>query len=171
MSKPVRASYCVVVADGARARFFALDPAGPRAGHAALLVEDADLINPAHHHAVGSAAMPAGEGRRAAAGGPGRNDDASDANWRREQDRRFASLVVDKMGELCQARGVNQVVMVADARMLGLLRQKTDRLAGVALHEHSRELTGLQTVAIHHHLAAVGLLPPAGTSSRAMAAR
>jgi protein required for attachment to host cells len=62
-------------------------------------------------------------------------------------------------------------VVVADARMLGLLRQKTDRLAGVELHEHARDLTGFEPVAIHSHLAAVGLLPPAGSASRAMPMR
>ncbi len=172
MTKLARASYCVVVADGARARFFALDSAaGPRSGHAALLVEHADLVNPSHSHSHGSADMPAGEGRRAAAGGPGRNDDASDASWRREQDRRFAGQVVDKMTELCAAQSANQVVVVADARMLGLLRQKTDRLAGVELHEHTRDLTGFEPVAIHNHLATAGLLPPTGSGSRAMPMR
>lgn len=172
MTKLARASYCVVVADGARARFFALDPAaGPRSGHAALLIERADLINPSHSHSNGSADMPAGEGRRAAAGGPGRNDDASDASWRREQDRRFASQVIDKMTELCGAQSANQAVVVADARMLGLLRQKTDRLTGVELHEHTRDLTGFEPVVIHSHLAAAGLLPAPGSASRPMSMR
>lgn len=172
MTKPVPASYCVVVADGARARFFTLGgEGGPRSGHAARMVEQAELVNPTHSHSHGPADLPGGDWRRASAGGPGRNDDASDANWRREQDRRFAGQLVEKLSELCQMYHATTAVMVADARMIGLLRQKADRFAGVELHEHTRDLTGFDAWAVHTHLAAAGLLPPMGMASRPVAMR
>ncbi len=172
MTKVVLPSYCVVVADGARARFFSLDPASaPRTGYHAALVERWEMMNPAHSHSHGPADLPGHDWRRAAAGGPGRNDDASDNNWRREQDRRFAADVLEKVAEMCQLWSADRAVLVADKRTLGLLRLKMNRMAGVAMVEHSRDLTGMEGPAIHAHLAAAGILPATPGEMRQVQAR
>lgn len=172
MSKLALPSYCVVVADGARARFFSLDPASaPRNGHHAPLLEHREMINPSHSHSHGPADLPGQDWRRAAAGGPGRNDDASDNNWRREQDRRFAAEVIDSMTEMCQKWGASKAVVVADKRFLGLLRPKMERVAGIELVEHSRDLTGMEAPAIHAHLAAQAMLPATPGEVRQVQAR
>ncbi|MBI5607850.1 MAG: host attachment protein [Deltaproteobacteria bacterium] len=160
MASPTRLSLGVVVADGARARFFTLDSNGmPRRGSARMLREHLDLLNPAHTHTLGHEPARGAAGRRAAAGGPGRNDDASDASWRREQDRRFAAQIAHQLEQHCREFACHDVVLVADARMLGLLRPRVDQIGGLHIAEHTRDLTHLSGADLHVHLADAGLLP------------
>lgn len=158
MAQSSRSPYCVVVADGARARFFLMHPTRPNvAGHG--MEERAGLVNNAHRHPMGSSDVPGADPHRAAAGGPGRNDDASESNWRRENDRRFAGLIVDKMLDCCHEWHAHNVLLVADKRTLGLLRPKMDRMAGLTIREYSRDLSRLEGPALYEHLNTANLLP------------
>lgn len=160
MASPTGMSLGVVVADGARARFFTMESSKlPRHRSSVTLREHSDLLNPSHTHSLGHDPARSAAGRRAAAGGPGRNDDASDANWRREQDRRFAARIAHQLEEHCREFACSDVVLVADARMMGLLRPQVDQAGGLRIAEHTRDLTHMSGADLHVHLADAGLLP------------
>ena len=152
--------WCIVVANGARARFFSLHPtARQHPPTEVVLQEQGDLLNLAGRHL---AVPPDGSGldiRRIASGGAPRNDDASVVNWKREQDRRFATQVMEKTADFARAQQASTVVIVAESRMLGLLRAKRDRLQGVQVLELTRDLSRLGVPAIYAHLRSAGLVP------------
>ncbi len=166
MPQSSRAPYCVVVADGARARFFWLHPTRARSGGNGVLEERVGIVNAAHRHPMASSDVPGADPRRAASGGVGRNDDASEANWRRENDRRFATQIVDQLLDCCHEWHTRSVIIVADKRTLGMLRQKTDRLGGLTIRELSRDLSRFDETALYAHLGAAGLLPVAPVQLR-----
>lgn len=168
MTNPARSLTCVVVADGARARFFAFHPPRARLAAGGVLEERAGLVNAAHRHPGPAGDAHGADSRRAAAGGPGRNDDASEANWRRENDRRFAGQIVDQLLDCCHTWPARQVLLVADKRTLGVLRPRTERLAGLTVREHARDLSRLDGHELLAHLRADGVLGRAMPAAQAM---
>ncbi len=150
---------CVVVADGARARFFCLK-AGLTADFdgGAELEERADLVHAGVRHPATTGEPSGTDRQRAAAGGPGRDDDGSEASRRRDADRRFAGQIIDQCADLCRAWPARNVILIADKHTLGLLRQKTHRLNGVDVQELARDLSRANAAAVHAHLKTAGLV-------------
>ena len=162
-------SCCVVVADGARARFFyAAPPTRGRPGSRMTFEERADLTNPGQQHPGMTGVVSGVDRHRAGAGGAGRNDDASEFNRRREEDRRFSVAIIDKAAECCASWETPTVVLVADKHTQGQLRQHTHGLTGLTIRELSRDLSGLTLPQLQVHLADAGLLP--GSPARPHAA-
>lgn len=152
--------WCIVIANGARARFFTLQPTSRQHPPPEVVLQERDdLVHPNPRTAHSVALHGGNDTRRTASGGAGRNDDASEANWRREQDRRFAAQIVDKTAECCRQWHASDAVLVADKRSLGLLRQKRDRLSHITVHELSRDLSHVTLPALYECLRAAGLVP------------
>ena len=154
-------SYCIVVADGARARLFTLDdsvlePPGPD------LVEREGLANPEHKLAgrdkysttrTGSNLNPQK--------GPAHGYDDHRDKEEREHERRFAHDIAGHAVALAQRQRSYQLVVVAEKRMLGLLRETLvlPAKSGIEVRELAKDLTRLSATELQAHLAGAGMLP------------
>jgi protein required for attachment to host cells len=154
-------SYCIVVVDGTRARVFTLE--GGAAAPGPDLVEHEDLANPEHKLAgrdkysttrTGSNLNPQK--------GPSHGYDDHRDKEEREHERRFAQEVANHAVSLAQRQHVNHLVVVAEKRMLGLLRKALvlPAKSGIEVHELAKDLTQLTPTELHAHLAEAGLVPP-----------
>lgn len=156
--------YCVIVAGGAHARFFTLEPvefpeleSGPR------LIDRGELFNPEKEIAGRDLYTDSKMGRgRAPLGGPAHGYDDHRSKHDEEFDRRFAHRVLERASSIAQANQARYVVLVAPARMLGLLRQEFDiiRKGGMKVHILAKDMTKFPSKKIHDHLAKIQVLPP-----------
>ncbi len=154
-------SYCIVVADGARARLFTLDAGAPDAP-GPNLVEHEDLANPEHKlpgrdkystTRTGSNLNPQK--------GPAHGYDDHRDKEEREHERRFAREVISRAVTLAQRQHSYQLVVVAEKRMLGLLRETLvlPPKSGIELRELAKDLTRLSASELQAHLAEAGMVP------------
>ena len=154
-------SYCIVVADGSRARLFTLEAGAPDTPGPDL-VEHEDLANPEHKLAgrdkysttrTGSNLNPQK--------GPAHGYDDHRDKEEREHERRFAHEVASHAVALAQRRHSYQLVIVAEKRMLGLLRETLvlPARSGIELRELAKDLTRLSAIELQAHLAGAGMLP------------
>ncbi len=155
--------YCVVVANGARARFFTLEePQFPELESGPNLVELKALQNPQHRETGNQLWSEPKTGRnRAGIGGPAHGYDDHRTQHQEEYDRRFANDVAQECCRLSQARGASDLVLVSQKRMLGHLRSAMEsRLNGIRTVELAKDLSKLNPSQVHEHLARESLLPP-----------
>jgi protein required for attachment to host cells len=154
-------NYCIMVADGTRARLFTLD-AGATAVPGPDLVEHEDLANPEHKLAgrdkysttrTGSNLNPQK--------GPAHGYDDHRDKEEREHERRFAHDIAGRAVALAQRQQAQHLVVVAEKRMLGLLREAVMLPAhsGIELSELAKDLTQLAPTELQAHLAEAGLVP------------
>lgn len=155
----------VVVADGARARFMALERRDAQQPRAALrLVESARLSNPEHTVSGRRATRKIKSGRDTGRGllAPHGYTDHREPH-EAEVLRRFAARIAEQAASLVAAGKTSCVVLVADPRMLGLLRGALGPVAraGVRLRELGRDYTWCTALQLQRYLAQNGLLPGA----------
>ncbi len=160
--------YCVVVAGGARARFFALDSVElPEFQSGPNLVELGKLESPERLSEPKALWSDNKSGRNRGAGGAHGYDDHR-SQHADEFERRFARQVSEQTLDMVRSNGTKHVVMVAQKRMLGFLRDQLGDLhkTGVAVHELGKDLGKLNAQELHRYLADEALLPrrrvPAG---------
>lgn len=156
-------NYCVVVASGAHARFFILEPAEfPELGIGPNLVDRGELINPEKEIARRDLYTDSKTGRgRAPHGGPSHGYDDHRSQHEEEFDRRFARKVLEESRRVAEANKARCVILVAPARMLGLIRQHLDiiRKCGMEVHGLAKDMTKFSPKQIHAYLAEEQLLP------------
>jgi protein required for attachment to host cells len=154
--------YCVVIADGSRARFFRLMPAEiPEMESGPNLVEFADLVNPEHPIQNKELWSDNKTGRnRGSSGSPHGYDDHRDQH-QEEYERRFARNVAETAANCAQTGGIKQFILVAQKRMLGYLRAEITPLSreGVEIRDLAKDLSKLNPLDLHQHLSREGLLP------------
>lgn len=154
-------SYCILVADGTRARLFTLE-GGAAAAPGPDLVEHEDLANPEHRLAgrdkfsttrTGSNLNPQK--------GPAHGYDDHRDKEEREHERRFAREVASHAVSLAQRQQAARLLVVAEKRMLGMLRESLviPPQAGIELQELAKDLTRLTPTELQSHLAQAGLVP------------
>ena len=153
----------VIVADGARARFMALERrAGEPPRAAVRLVESARLSNPGHTVRGRRATRKIKSGRDT--GGRIAPHGYTDHREPHEAEllRRFASRIAEQAAALVAAGKASSMVLVADPRMLGMLRSALEPVAkaGVTLRELARDYTWCTAPQLQRYLAENGLLPP-----------
>ena len=159
--------YWVIVADGAQARIMALEQrAGVPSRAAVRLVESARLANP--QHTVGGrrtlrkikSGRDIGRGRVAPHGYTDKREPHE-----AELLRRFASRIAEQAAALSGRR--SSMVLVADPRMLGLLRNALKPVtgAGVKVRELAHDYTWCTAPQIRKHLRENGLLPEAAAGA------
>jgi protein required for attachment to host cells len=141
----------VVVVDGTRARLFTAD--GP------LLVEQLTLVNPVHRMPERERYSESKPGRRDSPGGPSQTFDDHRAKHDREYERRFAKKIANETFTRVDA-GVDRIVLVSNAPMLGLLRPELEGLAarGAELVELEKNWAGWTVHEIHDALDKKGLV-------------
>ena len=156
--------YCVVVAEGARARFFTLEPAEiPEIESGPNLREISALANPAHlAHQDSAIWTETRGGRNRNANGPGHGYDEHRDDHEDQQESRFAREIAGELGTVVRRNGVSHVVICAEKRMLGFLRQALsgNSLPAGNVVEVAKDLAKLSARELHNHLARDGHLPP-----------
>lgn len=149
--------YCVVVADGARARLFTLRDAAVGGGGPSL-VEISDLANPELAAEVLKGDEKRGHSVASASSGPHGFEDHRDRH-RQEGERRFAKQVAAEAATVVGREKAGCLVVAADARMLGHLREALNLPATVRISEVAKDLTKLAPQELQGHLAADNALP------------
>lgn len=152
---------CIIVADGARARFFGLQRGeeGERRSH---LVPLASLENP-DFRARGAEAPQRIKtehitDRQAGATHP--VNDRRDQH-RLELERRFAAEIAQRAAGLTSGWAAGTVILIADPRVLGLLREEVRGVLkpGLELKALAKDYTTLTTPELERHLIVSGVLP------------
>lgn len=146
------ANRCVVVADGAHARFLLAEPRAEVPHRPVLrLVENVKMENP--EHTV--------KGRREARKIKSGRDERAAHSYTDHRDphdvelmRRFAGRVAKQLASLLE-RQASSVVLVAEPQMLGLLRTAVAPVmkSGVPVQELARDYTWCTSVELERHLA------------------
>lgn len=166
----VRAHYCVIAADAARARIFLL--AANERGQAPTLMpltEVADMARPdgrARDRDLHSETRPSrrADGFAGANSGHAVNDHRD--GKRREQSKEFADQVAEAAARVWRSLPSCEIVVTASPTMLGHLRpalaRRTTGAAAPIVRELARDLSKLAPAALHDALATAGLLPPRG---------
>jgi protein required for attachment to host cells len=155
----------VIVADGARARFMAIERHAGAPQRAALrLVEIAQMSNPEHTARGRRDSRKIKSGRDTSRGGLSPHG-YTDHREHHEAEvlRRFASRIAEQAASRVALAKASSVLLVADPRMLGLLRAALEPVAkaGIALRELQRDYTWCSAPQLQRHLAVNGLLPQA----------
>ena len=154
--------YCVVVAAGSRARFFTLSPAEiPEMQSGPNLVERSDLISPERATHEKDMWSDTKSGRNRSSGGGAHGYDDHRAQHEDEFERRFAREVVEQAEKLVSSNGNRRIIMVAQKRMLGFLRNSLEGLRknGVEIHEVAKDLSKMKPMQLHEALSMQNLLP------------
>jgi protein required for attachment to host cells len=160
----------VVVAGGSRARFFALqDVEFPEMQSGPNLCEINDLVNLEKESSGNELWSDTKSGRNRGGGGsPAHGYDDHRSQHEDEFERRFARDIAREAAKLLNQNSTKQLVLVAQKRILGFLRNELDSLvrAGVEVKELAKDLTKLSPLELHEHLARERLIPerraPAG---------
>ncbi len=157
-------NYLVVVADGARARFFKLVPAEfPEIESSPNLVELEDFINTEIDEKGRELWSDPKSGRGKAPGdGPAHGYDDHRERHKDENERRFAHETGAEIVKRATGEKADRVVVAAESRMLGMLREAIEGKlpATTRLIERAEDLSKLAAQELHAHLAKEELLPP-----------
>ena len=86
-------------------------------------------------------------------------DDHRDEH-RAEFERRFAQSVAGETANLVRSEGANRVVITADNRILGMLRNELHRSNGYDIKEVARDYSKFSVNELHEQLASLALIPP-----------
>ena len=155
--------YCVVTVDGARARFFCLEPVQqPALESGPKLVEDREaLINTELELSGRDLWSDNKTGRNAANGMAHGYDDHRDQHTE-EFKRRFAKQVADEAVQHAQLKGAKKLILTAEKQMLGYLRNAlhVSPKASFEVTELAKDLSRLSPQDLQEHLASEGLVPP-----------
>jgi protein required for attachment to host cells len=155
---------CIIVVDSAHARFITLQiPEDPSVDGGARLVEHQDLVNPDAD--VPERELFSDRGGRAHASSKGAAHVLDDGreNHRRELERRFARRVVDETERFIQREQARRLLLVAEPRVLGALREqlRDERLRQVEIVELCENLSQRPIAQIQSILALRGFVPAA----------
>jgi protein required for attachment to host cells len=128
-------SYIVVVADGAKARLYLY------ARHE--LEEIADLVNPTQRMRSGEIYAESRPGLKQNQGtGIRAGMDEHRQDHFAEEERRFATEVIETAARAATQHGSRDLVLAAGPEMLGVLRGETDRLhPHITVHELPKNIT------------------------------
>ena len=137
-------NYTVVVADGTRARFFTLTPGAPKGEAGATLLEREDLIS-TEKEVPGEAMWGDVKSGRGTApfGGPAHGYDDQRERHEHEFERRFAQRITDEAVRLAQQEKAAHLILVAETRLLGYLRNALHIPAHMSfgVHELAKDMT------------------------------
>jgi protein required for attachment to host cells len=152
----------VAILDGSKARFFTLEPAQlPEYESGPNLIEQEGLSNEANelHGKELWANTKTGRNRGSANQAHGYDDHRQ--NHIGELERSFAKEIVTKIIDLTQKHHSQQVILVAEPQILGLVRDVLNPLApkSLKIQELAKDLCKLKPLEIHEYLAEKSLLP------------
>lgn len=157
----------IVVADAGQARFLALEREGEAGGRTRLVEEEA-LVQ----RAPAPGEIPSGRVRTETntdrEAGPVHPIVAQRERHERELERRFARRIAERLAERTRDWPRGRVVLVAEPRLLGLLREalQAGRDARLRLDELAKDYTPLAPEELRERLEAEGLLGRARAAKR-----
>src|SRR5438309_1497271 len=163
MAQMINSKWCVLVADGTRARFLVLESAqssGPESRP--HLVEKKNLINPNLDIPGRDLWSDPKTGRgRAGGGGPAHGYDDHRDQHKDEFERRFARQIAEETASFVHERRDEQLVVAAQKRMLGFLRPELKRCLKeqVRVRELAKDVSKLNPTELYKHLTKRNLLP------------
>jgi protein required for attachment to host cells len=149
----------VVVANGAHARLFTLEAAeNPAYESSPRLVEQECLVNPQQETAGRELWSDNSGGNRSKGGGGSHGYDDHRDQHRAEYEKRFLQQVAAVTTELSRKCRAGQVVLAADNRVLGQLRDELHRSNGFDLKEVAKDYSKLSALELHEQLAGLNLI-------------
>ncbi|HET8700618.1 MAG TPA: host attachment protein [Nitrococcus sp.] len=154
--------YSVVVAEGARSRFFTLEPvAVPELESGPNLIEHDALANPIHKARQQSVYADIRGGKNRAASGQAHGYDEHRQRFNDEMEARFARDIAKRLEGLMRSNGTRRLILCAEKRMLGFLRQALNGRVPreVRVIEVPKDLAKLNVRNLHVWLAHSGYLP------------
>lgn len=153
---------CVVVMDAARARFFSLEGHAERGAKGGPdLVEHEALVNPnatlkdSEKYSDSKLFRAPSTGATAAMHG----HDDSHARHDAEDNRRFARRIADEVVKLVDQQNASSLVLAAEGKMLGMLRQAMPQTTKFAVTELNKDLSKLSAHDLHAYLANENIVP------------
>jgi len=154
--------YCVVVANGSRARFFSLQQSEiPEIEPGPKLVEFGELSDPElKRKAHDLWSERSGKNRSSSSGQSHGYDDHRDQHAA-EIERRFAHSVAERSARFAKREQATTLLVVGSSRQLSVLTDSLGRLlpGNAKIEGYSKDLAKLSATALHDHLAKEGLLP------------
>jgi protein required for attachment to host cells len=154
--------YLVAVVDGARARFLTLEPIDILIDESKChLIEHKGLLNSAKELQGKELWTTTKTGRNQGAGSQAHAYDDGRENHLNEYGRRFARAIADEIIEFTQRQSIQQLVLVSESQILGILRESVIPLLPSTLNIQviAKDLCKLKPSEIHEYLAAKNLLP------------
>lgn len=151
---------CVVVADGARARFFSLEGAaehGVKGGPD--LVEHEVLVNPGAMLQGKEKYSDTTTGRTQSGAGATHGLDDHRDRHDAEEERRFAQRIASEAMKLADRQKASSLVLAAEVQMLGMLRKAMPASSTVTVQELPKDLTKLSAHELHQYLASEKIVP------------
>ncbi|OUL22624.1 host attachment protein [Nostoc sp. T09] len=155
--------YLVAVIDGTKARFLTLKPSelsGYESGpnlieHEALLSSNSELQGQELWTSTKT-------GRNRGVAGQAHSYDDGRDNQMIQFERRFTQSIAAKIVNFIQAHQIQQLLMIAEPRILGLIREALTPILprNIKTHELAKELCHLKPSELHEYLASKQLLPP-----------
>ncbi len=162
--------FCVVVMDGARARFLAFQKAEfPEFEPSSKLIEHEALINPEQETSAGDLWSSPESGREHSSTiGSAHTYSDHREHHEDEFERRFTQLVAEQTARFIQEQQAQHLVIVTERKMLGLVREALIPLVSDGLHiqELAKNLTKLKSAELHEYLSNEGLLPKRKNSAQ-----
>ncbi len=154
--------YCVVVANGNRARFFSLkDTEIPEVEPGPNLVEHGEVTDPQLQQKAQELWSERSGRNRSSTGGRSHGYDDHRDQHSAEMERRFVQSVAERGARFAKREKATNVLVVGNNRQLPTLSQTLGSLlhGQVSIEGYSKDLAKLSPVALHDHLAKEGLLP------------
>ena len=159
------ANACIVVADGGRARLF-VPVAGEGAQSGPMLVERESLVNTDYRaHGPDSPGRTKTEQVTNRQAGDVHPIDSRRDHHRLELERRFAREIAQHTAEVTRSWNAGTVVLVAEPRMLGLVREPLHKALrpGIELKELAKDYSHFTAAELRDHLALNRMMPaPSG---------
>ncbi|MBI4196166.1 MAG: host attachment protein [Betaproteobacteria bacterium] len=150
---------CIVVADGARARLFTVaEDASPRRKY--RLEEAANLVNPDVEARGGGSDGAKSDRNTNRQAGPMHPIGAQRERHRLEQERRFGAQIVEQAVALVGSWSEGRLVLIADPRLLGLMRERLRRAlkSEIRLQELAKDYSGLSVSELERLFVEQGVL-------------
>lgn len=163
--------HCILIADGARARLFM---AGPSRGASTVKLDDCeDLLNPERSLPGREVFSDLKSGRNRPPRGAAYTYDDHRSNHRDENERRFAKQIAAAVARLIRREAPDWFVVVAEPRLLGMLRRPLDHELPATLPrtELAADLSWHALPNIRAELERRGVLPESQPSSDTWRAR
>lgn len=154
--------YVVAVANSTKAKLFVLKPTEvPEYEQNSKLIEKATLHNSNQELQGQNLWSSTKPGRNRGTTGQAHGYDDHRENHRVEFERRFAQEIAVKLSELIKASQPNQLLLVAEPQILGIIREVLTPILprNLKLNELAKDLCQLNTHELHEYLATKALLP------------
>ncbi|MDJ0797427.1 MAG: host attachment protein [Calothrix sp. MO_167.B12] len=152
----------VTVMDRTRARFLTLESAQfPEYESGPNLIEQKSILNPIQELQGKELWANVKTGRNQGLGSKAHAYDDRRESHVVEFERRFAQMIANEILHITQSRHIQQVLLVAEPQILGVVRQEVIPVLpkNLQIQDLAKDLCNHKPLEIHEHLASHNLLP------------